>query len=36
LDARDDGTFNAAVLEAALNALDAQQVSVQLQGEPAE
>lgn len=36
LDARDDGTFNAAVLESALDALDAQQVSVQLQGEPAE
>jgi CPA1 family monovalent cation:H+ antiporter len=34
LDARDDGTFNAAVLESALEALDAQQVSVQLQGEP--
>jgi len=35
LDARDDGTFNAAVLESALDALDAQQVSVQLQGEQA-
>ncbi|WP_233189143.1 sodium:proton antiporter [Subtercola sp. Z020] len=34
LDARDDGTFNADTLDAALSALDAEQIALQLQGNP--
>ncbi|RFA16988.1 hypothetical protein B7R22_01410 [Subtercola boreus] len=34
LDARDDGTFNADTLDAALSALDAEQIALQLQGAP--
>ena len=36
LDARDDGTFSAATLSAALEVLDAEQISLELQGGPAD
>lgn len=34
LDARDDGTFTAGALNAALSTLDAEQISLELKGAP--